>query len=240
MPKVPKWMANAMESLFSGSYHPVHISAVDYLAPALKMVRFEGDFSKLSKPLIPGNVIEFRISDTEFRHYTPSYFNAGKGVCEVLFYLHGKGPGSHWVDRLKQGDQTKLLGPGGKIRFDEQAGSHVCFGDETSLGLLKCLSVEAGTRNTACRCILELDPSHREWPSLVNLGADTVNKSPHIPGEEAVNLIRICAGDLSDTTFYLSGNAKSIQTLKKYLVENGIPGKRIQTEPYWAEGKAGL
>ena len=29
MPKVPKWMANAMESLFSGMYHPVKVIAIE-------------------------------------------------------------------------------------------------------------------------------------------------------------------------------------------------------------------
>lgn len=75
MPKVPKWMANAMESLFSGSYHPVQVTAVDDLAGGLRKVRFEGNFSKSKKEFVAGNVIEFRISDTEFRHYTLWYYD---------------------------------------------------------------------------------------------------------------------------------------------------------------------
>lgn len=238
MPKVPKWMANAMESLFSGSYHPVHISKTDYLTPSFKKVTFEGDFSKLSRPFIAGNVIEFRINDTEFRHYTPSYFNSEEGVCEVLFYLHGKGPGSQWVSRLEKGDRTKLLGPGGKIRFDQQAARHLCFGDETSLGLLKCLSDEAAQKNAECRCIAELDPAHQEWPALAGLACLTADKSPQAPAAGAID--SLAAFDLSDTAFYLTGNAKSIQAVKKYLAEKGVQSKRIQTEPYWAEGKTGL
>lgn len=240
MPKVPKWMANAMESLFSGSYHPVRISAADYLTPSLKRVRFEGDFSKLSKPFVAGNVIEFRISDTEFRHYTPSYFHTGEGVCEVLFYLHGKGPGSHWAQELKKGDETKLLGPGGKIRFDGQAGKHLCFGDETSLGVLKCISDEAAQRSVLCRCIAELDAGHSEWPDLAGLPCISVSKNTTAPAREAIDRLGDYENEFPDTAFYLTGNAKSIQAVKKYLTVKGVQSKRIHTEPYWAEGKAGL
>lgn len=237
MPRVPKWMANAMESLFSGSYHPVQITAVSYLADHFKKVRFEGDFSKLSKPFIPGNVIEFRVTDTEFRHYTPSFFDMEKGVCEVLFYLHGKGPGSAWAERIRVGDTTKLLGPGGKIRFNGQATRHLCFGDETSLGLLKCLYDEALKRNHLCQCIAELDPAHAEWPGLLELKCINVEKDGFTGDREVIDKI---GQDLQDTAFYLTGNAKSIQTIRKYLTEKGVPGKQIHTEPYWSEGKPGL
>lgn len=229
-----------MESLFTGSYHSVTISAVDYLSPVLKRVRFEGDFSKLSKPFVPGNVIEFRVSDTEFRHYTPSYFHAGEGICEILFYLHQKGPGSQWVHRLKTGDQTKLLGPGGKIRFDEQARKHLCFGDETSPGLLKCIADEATRRNAACRCIAELDPRHSTWPDLAAVQCTTVSKNAVSAAQEAIETIRAFSDELSETTFYLTGNARSVQAVKKYLSGEGIQSRKIHTEPYWAEGKAGL
>ncbi len=240
MPKVPKWIANAMESLFSGSYHPVSVTAVDYLSSRMKKVMFEGDFSKLRKPFIAGNVIEFRVTDTEFRHYTPSFFDTGKGICEVLFYLHGKGPGSHWAEKIRVGDTTKLLGPGGKIRFDDQVSKHLCFGDETSLGLLKCLSDEAAGRNQLCRCIAELDEAHREWPGLLGLKCNTVNKDPVAKAQEAIDKIKEYGNSLADTAFYVTGNAKSIQAIKKYLTDKGIPGRRIHTEPYWTEGKAGL
>lgn len=233
-----------MESLFSGSYHPVRVTEVQYPAGHLKKIRFEGDFSKISRPFIPGNVIEFRISDTEFRHYTPSFFDPAGGECEVWFYLHGKGPGSRWVEKLREGDALKLLGPGGKLRFDDQADRHLCFGDETSLGLLKCISEEASRRNSACRCIAELDTAHREWPGLLELNCISVSKNPVTIAGESMNRIDEWltgnGADPSGTAFYLTGNAKSIQTLKKHLLDKGFQNKRIHTEPYWAEGKAGL
>ena len=231
-----------MESLFSGSYHPVQIAKAEYLTSQLKKVTFEGDFSKLSKPFIAGNVIEFRVSDTEFRHYTPSFFNPSDGICEVLFYLHDKGPGSHWAEKIKAGDSTRLLGPGGKIRFDEQSRKHLCFGDETSLGLMKCIADEAGKRNLLCKCVAELDAGHSGWPDLLELECAAARKDTAAQARESIDRIDewLRKEDVHDTAFYLTGNAKSIQAVKKHLTGKGIHSRRIHTEPYWAEGKAGL
>ncbi|MEL7162659.1 MAG: oxidoreductase, partial [Bacteroidota bacterium] len=92
MPRLPKWLANSVETILPGQFHPVVATEVEYLTDKLKRVRFEGDLTGTS--FVPGQVIEFRVTDNDFRHYTPTYYDRGAGVCEVLFYLHGKGPGS--------------------------------------------------------------------------------------------------------------------------------------------------
>lgn len=233
-----------MESLFSGMYHPVQVTAVEDLANALRKVRFEGDFSKSKKAFVPGNVIEFRINDTEFRHYTPSLFDTEQGVCDVLFYLHDKGPGSKWVAKLKTGDELKLLGPGGKIKYNAQSSFHIAFGDETSLGSFVCIDSEAKKQGHVFWGIAELEEENISWPRLLNLDVGTVSKNQQWKADGAI-------GELGDwlqqhhahkdsATFYLTGNAKSILSVKKLLLASGLKNNQIQTEPYWVEGKQGL
>ncbi len=36
MPKTPKWMADAFEALFSGSYHPVQVTYTEMLTKTFK------------------------------------------------------------------------------------------------------------------------------------------------------------------------------------------------------------
>ena len=244
MPKIPKWMANAMESIFSGMYHPVQVTAIEDVATGLRKIRFEGDFSKSKKEFIAGNVIEFRISDTEFRHYTPSYFDQKNGICEVLFYLHDKGPGSRWVSKLQLHDKLNLLGPGGITKYNTSFQSHVVFGDETSLGLLLCIHQEVENRQHSFLGIAELDLAHQSWPSNWNAPISPVMKDGTSKGADAIRKL----GELFDqdiirkkqTAFYLTGNAKSILAVKKFLQAQGVSSKQIQTEPYWVEGKRGL
>lgn len=243
MPKVPKWMANAMQSLFSGLYHRVIVTEVTDFTKGLRKIRFEGDFSKLKKEFIPGNVIEFRVSDTEFRHYTPSYFNLKEGICEIFFYLHDQGPGSKWVENLKNGVSLHLLGPGGKIKYSAGLKTHIAFGDETSLGSFICLKNETEKRGDLFLGIAELDIEHQNWTDLLHLDVFTVPKKEDQSAAEAILKIEELLKEglnKNETAFYLTGNAKSISVVRKFLRQNGFASKNIQTEPYWAKNKQGL
>lgn len=244
MPRVPKWMANAMEKLFRGSYHPVEVTKIKKIADKLNLVRFEGDFSKIKKDFIPGNIIEFRVSDTEFRHYTPSFFNKNKGVCEVMFYLHEKGPGSKWVSKLKIKDTLNLLGPGGKIKFEKNSSFHIFFGDETSLGFMKCMSQEAKLHKQKYLCIVELDENHFYWTQLIDLKSVKLKKSKPNKAQSASDYLKKWIEEnqenIEEVSFYLTGNAHSIKNIRNTLKMSNIQMNRVKSEPYWVEGKSGL
>lgn len=243
MPRIPKWMANAMEKLFSGSYHPVSVSELKWLTKEVVEITFAGDFSKVRKPFIPGNVIEFRVSDTEFRHYTPSFFDEKEGICKVLFYVHGNGPGSRWVTSLNVGQELKLMGFGGKISI-KNCSYHVVIGDETSIGLMQCMSVAAQNKSQNIKCILELDKSHLYWSQHLETEAICLGKARDTKGSSISNYLDDNWSDsnisFDKATFYLTGNARTIKNIKKYLRHKNVPAHRIQSEPYWIEGKAGL
>ncbi|GGE14262.1 siderophore-interacting protein [Sphingobacterium cellulitidis] len=244
MPQVPKWMADAMESLFKGTYHSVKITTIKYISPSLKYIRFKGDFSRIKNDFIPGNVIEFRISDRDFRHYTPSYFNLKKGICDVIFYINGKGPGSIWADNLALDDELKIMGPSSKMNFNYSASSHVVFGDETSLGLMQHIHLEAKKQGKPCCCLIEINPNHLDWldhiridfENIVVLDSSTAGIGQSTFKEWLLNQRPI----QSEMEFYLTGNASSIQKIQKDLISNGYSKKQIQTYPYWAQGKVGL
>ncbi|MEM0991749.1 MAG: siderophore-interacting protein [Bacteroidota bacterium] len=242
MPTVPKWLANGMEKVFSGMMQPVEVSEIEYLDKRLKRVRFSGDLSKTK--FTAGDAIEFRIDDTNFRHYTPSFYDKSDGICEVLFYLHGYGIGSDWANDLKVGDRMKLMGPGGKMKFKEEARQHFCFGDETSLGV--CLSFQTAVQQAErkLQCLLELEPTTKNWVNLIQLDTEIVEKSKEKPAKGAIEWLdeqtEATWGDWQDSIFYLTGRAKSIQVFRKALINKGVNAKQIQRMPYWAEGKKGL
>ncbi|MEM7370739.1 MAG: siderophore-interacting protein [Bacteroidota bacterium] len=241
MPTLPIWMANTMEKVFNNQFHPVMVKEVNLLTSGLKLVRFKGDLSKTS--FTPGKVIEFRVSDREFRHYTPSFFDKKQGVCEVLFYLHGLGIGSKWAEDLKVGDETKLMGPGGKMALEPAQDKHVLFGDESSLGLFVNVFHHSNTIGK-CLGVLELDQKHQRWPDVLGLEVPVVKKSKEHPATHAVDWLNTWTADqwalCQHTTFYLTGRAKSIQSIRNTLKNKGIKSKQIQSMPYWADHKKGL
>ncbi|MEM6346759.1 MAG: siderophore-interacting protein [Bacteroidota bacterium] len=242
MPSLPKWLANGMEKVFNGMMQPVEVAQTKYYHSHLKWVQFSGELSDTK--FDAGNVIEFRISDTDFRHYTPSHYDKAKGVCEVLFYLHGYGPGSIWADRLEAGDQMKLMGPGGKMAYQFEQQRHFCFGDESSLGLCLNIQSEAKKQGNAFKCLLELDAENQSWPEMIALEAELMGKSHEYAAQEALDYIEAWPqtswAEWQEASFYLTGRAKSIQRLRKSLLNKGVSRKQIISSPYWAEGKKGL
>lgn len=238
MPKIPKWLGDTMETVFSAMMHKAIVEDITFLDDKLINVRFAGDFQKIK--FVPGNVVEFRINETEYRHYTPAFFDSEKGICDILFYLHGKGPGSMWASTLKKANRINLIGPGGKLSYNPQSKYHLFFGDETSLSVFTCLKEIINENDQNYLCILELEDEHRHWPELTGLSADVVSKSPDDPAREAILYLDGLQDLWDDATFYLTGNAKSIQAFRKALIARHIKSSQIRTEPYWADGKTGL
>jgi NADPH-dependent ferric siderophore reductase len=243
MPSIPKWIGDTMEAVFSGMIVPVSVVGVEYIFPELKKISMQGDFSKMK--FTPGNVIEFRVTNTDFRHYTISSFDKEKGVCEMLVYLHGQGVGSLWIDDLKAGDRLKMMGPGGKMSYQSSFQHHFVFGDETSLGLLFCMERTAIKNGQSFIGLVELEKWHVDWVNyLKNENIKLTESSFENPAQQAIDLLgqwkNYLNENITNTCFYLTGRAKSIQRFRKFLKDKGVASKQIKTEPYWAEGKNGL
>lgn len=243
MPRIPKWLGDTMETVFSRMIIPVSVAGVEYIFPGLKKIIMQGDFSKIK--FTPGNVIEFRVTDTDFRHYTISNFDKEKGICEMLVYLHGQSVGCKWIENLKAGDSLKMMGPGGKLSYQFSFQQHFVFGDETSLGLILCMEEAALKNKQSFFGLIELEKKHLEWINYLNSksinSAESCFENPAKPCIDLLNNMENYFGEnIDDTCFYLTGRAKSIQAFRKFLTEKGISYKQIKTEPYWAEGKKGL
>lgn len=242
MPRVPTWLGNTMEKVFSNMMPPVIVTEIEYIDLNLKRVRFEGDLSNTK--FIPGYVIEFRVNDNDMRHYTPSYYDKEKGICDVIFYLHNKGVGSKWAENLHVGNKTRLMGPSGRLKYSEQSQKHFFFGDETSLGLFKCIKEEVLKNNQEYFCLLELDKDNQHFKELLNFSGGTLDKSLDNHVQKLNDKIQNFSEDFWDiwreAKFYLSGNAKSIQVVRKALINKGANSRQIVTEGYWAPGRKGL
>ncbi|MEM6999142.1 MAG: siderophore-interacting protein [Pseudomonadota bacterium] len=245
MPRMNKWLADRLLGLFSGMIHPVQVSSIEQLADQLKRIRFSGEFTGVTYEA--GYDIEFRISDEEFRHYTPAWFDPEAGHCDVIFYLHNLGLGSRWVEQLQVGDTLDLMGPGNKVAYLTGCTRHVIFGDASSLGFARALSSRASSDGLAAHCLLELDTAHHSWPDKVGIQADIIDADAigaGGTGNGGASAASFSNYDYlqpdANTAYYLTGRARSIQSIKKFLKEAGASRKQVQTSPYWADGKHGL
>lgn len=241
MPQVSKWIGDTTEIIFGSRIRTVTVSNTEYLNNQLKKICFEGDFRNIEYHI--GYAVCFRVDDYSYRNYTPVYFNKAAGICEVLFHLHGKGPGSEFASRLREGDRVKMVIPRGKKMYRPESKYHFFFGDETTLGLFKGLKDIINDRDQNYIGVLELQNDFIEIPERLGLMTDTVQKSAAYAGD-AIRFLNELDEVLwalwKDGTFYLTGNAASIQHFRKALKVRGINNRNIITQVYWAEGKRGL
>ncbi len=241
MARLPKWYADTMEILMGKLYHQVCIDQINELNEKYLSIRFRGDFSACK--FTTGQVVQFRLNQREFRHYTPSRFDTKKGICEIIFYRHHKGLGAKWVENLVFDQELKLMGPGGKIEYQDQHDKHFIFGDETSVGLVQSMKTQSDLAHTQLIGVIEtaIDPAFTSEIMTYN----EVKIVPTDAHEKANNAIvtldkMIEKEALKSYQFYLTGNAKSIQNFRNFLKGKGVNPKQIATEPYWVEGKSGL
>jgi NADPH-dependent ferric siderophore reductase len=240
MPRLPKILADIGEKRLG---IPCTVTDTVYLHATLKRVRFQGDLTR--KSFVPGQVTEFRVSPNDFRHYTPTLYDPEKGICDILFYLHDKGPGSRWASALEVGHRVNMLRPGGRMQLAADNRYHFFFGDETALGLFRYLKEAVHGNGQEYLGILELNEEATCWPDKLDLSVDIVPKSIHEqPASEAVAYLNGLHGLLWKTwmhaAFYLAGRAASIQVFRKALLARGVSSKRISTYAYWSDGKRGL
>jgi len=241
MPKVAKWVADAMENVFAGKFRKVNIVHVTYINPNLKKITFKGDFKGVKFKI--GQAIVVRVDDTNFRNYTPSYWSSDEGVFEVIFHLHGNGPGSLYISNLNLNDSLNISLPRGFDFYKRDYNYHFFFGDETAIGLFKSLKQAIDENDQNYIGVLEVNPSSENVKLNSECMLELVPTSTHKAANAILfleNLDESIWNLWKNGFFYLIGNARSIQNFRKALKERGVNGKNILTQPYWMEGKIGL
>jgi NADPH-dependent ferric siderophore reductase len=241
MPTAPKIIVDFMELAFSSLICKVNVVSTEMISPNVKIVQFKGTFPNTKFKI--GQAITIKVDDTNYRNYTPSMWNSELGIFEVIFHIHGNGPGSHLIENLKSDDQITVGLPRGFNLYKQEAKYQFFFGDETCISIFKSLKDEINTDGNNYFGILELDEVSMEVPDNIGLMVDTVSKSTN-KAEFAIDTLNKMNGKIWDLWrngfFYLMGNAKSIQNFRKALKEKGVSNKSIYTKPFWADGKIGL
>lgn len=232
MPTLPARLAATAERWFG---HPAVVTAVEDLSPGLRRVVFTGDALR-GRRWTPGQEVEFRVADREFRHYTPTVVDPDAGVVEVLFADHGDGPGAAWARALAPGDDVGVMGPAGGIR-GRITDRRLLLGDASTLGLFACFAafghgavlgaveVPAGDVEAAAALVPDLHVLPAAADPGVALHEWTISHYVADPRRDQA---------------YLVGHAQTIQALRTQLRAQGMPRAAITTKPYWATGRTGL
>lgn len=230
-----------MELTFSSKICKVSVDSIIEISPNVKIITFKGTFPSVKFKI--GQAIIIRVDDTNYRNYTPSKWDSELGIFEVIFHIHGNGPGSHFINKLKINDKVSVSMPRGFNIYKQEARYHFFFGDESCFSVFKSLKDEIINDDSKYLGILELDNLSINELKNIGLSLDIVPKSIN-KAEFAIKTLNKLDGKVWDLWqngyFYLMGNAKSIQAFRQALKEKGVQSKNIYTKPFWADGKVGL
>jgi NADPH-dependent ferric siderophore reductase len=242
MPHLPKWMADGLEHLLSSKYFDAEVTATTFINPEILQITFRADL--LNMEFYPGWALMLRAGANDLRHYTMSSFNRESGLFEILFHIHGGGPGSDLAAGLKVGEKLKMALPSGPKMLVSGRDHHFFFGDETSLSFVLILVEEIKKNGGAYQGIMELRAQNSQVPDQLNMDLKTVLSTPDTPGLQAISYLQALKDKQDDLpekyVFYLTGNVSSVQLFRKELKKLGVSSQNIRFQGYWVEGSIGL
>jgi ferric-chelate reductase (NADPH) len=238
MSPVPQFLTNAIGRVF---FRAASVSDAVDLSSHVRLIELAGE-SLIAQKWIPGQKVQFHLGNLLTRTYTPTAWNPIAGSAQFVVFLHGNGPGSAWAAALKKGDLCQFTGPRESLNLAQIKEQCIFFGDETSLGAAQALHRSSSTRQT--RYVLEV-PSSREGSEILQHlsipNAQCVARTPD--GRHLLEVEQILvdtAAELRSAEWVFTGNAQSIQSLRRMLRSRRIVFSQLKTKVYWAQGKTGL
>lgn len=237
MPSAPKWLFDVVERLMP-KLPSLQVSHVEPLSPSVKRIHFAGDVSLLD--FREGYYMDFRVTDTDVRRYSPSFIDAETGMLELVVHLHGDGPGRRFMDALKPGDTVDIAQPRGHKHYDDSAEKYVFFGDETSLAAAWSFYKSLKKNRQQFRFYFELDDENKGIPQQLGLeNCVVLRKDGSCADPKRIGALAVVQdAEWHDAVFVLTGNVKSVQAFRKVL--KGVAKAKVHAQGYWLEGKKGL
>ncbi|TGL40380.1 siderophore-interacting protein [Leptospira perdikensis] len=230
----------SLKSVFSIFLTQTKISKIERLTNTFVLIEMTGKKLKESK-WVPGGKVQVDVGNLTYRTFTPINVDKAEGKLSFLCYEHHNGPASHWLSTLKVGDTCEVFGPRESLDFSDLEGDAILFGDETSFGIAKVLQNKVGKKSHLFFELTSVETNKEALEKLGVTGQRMLERSAdgsHLQklSQEIVDRI----SQIPDTKVFLTGRASSIQQVRNYLKNSGIPTNKLKVRAYWADGKIGL
>ncbi len=214
------------------------VASIEKLSENFVQVELSGSPIEKAK-WTPGGKIQIDVGGLKFRTFTPLRWGEKEGSLTIIGYRRPGHPATDWLDALRVGEACEVFGPRDSLDFSRLEGKVALFGDETSFGIARVLRGVIGPR---AHIFLELNSLVEGQDVLARLGIEAAQT--HERSADGAHLSALARGLIEKSgefsTVFLTGRASSIQRLRTLLKEAGVPGGKLKTRPYWADGKAGL
>jgi ferric-chelate reductase (NADPH) len=219
--------------------HPVQVIRIKEISPCLRLVRVAGEAIK-NLSWSSGDKIKLRIG-SKMRSYTPSTINCQEGWIEIIIFLHGHGIASEWASHVKVGDESGFMGPAKSMPMPDFSPSRVLFlGDETTIGLAYALFAYLPD-SSKIEGAIELNDEDLTAVSSLNLSVEAVPRTTKHGTALSVWLTHWITNKAYQSflneehaIIWISGEANTILSIKKQLLDIGISSDKFYIKPYWS------
>jgi NADPH-dependent ferric siderophore reductase len=248
---VPTLVENLRDALFLSAA----ISEIEDLTTRLRRIRFSGmrlrgltstpgQHVRVQVAGIGESVRRLRPRDV-LRTYSIYHADPDLGTLDIVMFNHASDPkvvtpASRWATAACAGHAVHITRPQGNFVIARDAPYHVFAGEETAsvafAAMLRSLHpsaevhgvIEAATDSDHLPLARPLTRVERGDASAANSAALADGlRALHLPDRPGVA--------------YLAGEARTIQTLRKILInERGWDRSHIRTKPFWTPGRTGM
>lgn len=212
------------------------------LSGHFRLIEIEGNRLK-DVAWTPGQKVQIHLGNLVCRTYTPIEWDPTKGRMSFVAFLHGHGPGSDWAASLAEGEACQILGPRSSLDLAQPKRETIFFGDETSIGAAVAHQRRSqdATQNKYVFEVSSLPESQEVVRRLKLQQAKLIVKAQS--GEhlsEVEQEIATAARMTPRSQWIFTGNAQSIQNIRRSLRNRPLASHQLSTKAYWAHGKKGL
>ncbi|PJZ84281.1 FAD-binding oxidoreductase [Leptospira harrisiae] len=240
MSKANSFFKRSIKSVFSIFLTQTKVSKIEQLADGFLLIEMTGTKLKEAK-WIPGSKVQVDVGNLTYRTYTPISVDKNEGKLSFICFKRSEGPASTWIHSLKVGNPCEVFGPRESLDFSNMEEDAILFGDETSFGIAKVLQNNVKKKSHTFLELTSLEAGKEALSHLGLTGHRIMERSldgSHLQTitKEIFELI----SKIPEAKLFLTGRASSIQQVRTYLKNSGIPTNRIMVRVYWADGKKGL
>lgn len=164
------------------------------------------------------------------RSFTVRSYDQERGLLDVDFVLHGdSGPAARWAAGARPGHVLGRYGPSADYRTTlPEAERYLFAGDETAIPAVGSLLAALPARARAT-VVLEIHDAaeEQELSSAADVEVHWVHRDggARLPGKVAELPVPEVA--------WLAGEAGVVRSLRRHLVERGVPKRMIEFTGYW-------
>ena len=220
------------QGMFQRMSWSARLVAIERLSPRLRRLRFQSD-ALVGASWTPGDKVKVQVAEGVLRSYTPARLDAAAGWMDVVFFLHGSGPGSALAVDIQVGQEVRFVGPVSSMAGREAPEWAVFLGDESAAGLAQAL-LEALPEGTPTYGAIEL--AEADAPALGAMGLELQAAARvHDRGAALAGWLDDFEPPAGEGVYWLSGHAATARALKAQLEARGVPVDSVCMKAYWGD-----